>query len=235
MWPSASPGGRGALEIEAALTCGTDAKCYKRGHPVLLGPLPARFGHEYAGVVVAAGEDAPFAEGDRVCGANSAPCGACRACALDREELCDDLYPLLNGAYAERLLIPSRIAKINLHRVPDGIDMAVAASIEPVACAIHAAEDAGAAPGVRVGVVGTGPLGRMIVAACRARGAECDLLGRGEGEPRSYAAVVEAAGTLEAWRSAIELTEPGGTVSCSAAPRAAPSSPSTRIRCTTRR
>ena len=93
--------GEVVLRVEAALTCGTDAKCYRRGHPVLLGPAPAPFGHEYAGVVVARGEDAPFREGDLVCGVNSAPCGTCTACAAGREELCSDLYPLLNGAYAQ--------------------------------------------------------------------------------------------------------------------------------------
>src|SRR5664279_5389077 len=60
--------GEVVLRVEAALTCGTDAKCYRRGHPVLLGPVPAPFGHEYSGVVVACGEAAPFSEGDSVCG-----------------------------------------------------------------------------------------------------------------------------------------------------------------------
>ena len=113
--------GEVVLRIEAALTCGTDAKCYRRGHPVLLGPAPAPFGHEYAGVVVACGEDAPFKEGDLVCGVNSAPCGQCTACVAGREELCSDLYPLLNGAYAQLLRVPARIARVNLHRVPEGV------------------------------------------------------------------------------------------------------------------
>ena len=200
------------VAIEAALTCGTDAKCYRRGHPVLLGPSPARFGHEYAGVVTAAGEGAPFAVGTRVCGANSAPCGACRPCAIGREELCQDLYPLLNGAYAELLAVPARIARTNVHEIPPGVDAAVAAAIEPLACAVHGAEDAGAAPGVHVGIVGRGPLGRMLAIACRARGATCDVLGRDEGAPRSYDAVIEAAGTVEAWEHAIGLATPGATV-----------------------
>ena len=199
------------IAIEAALTCGTDAKCYRRGHPVLLGPAPAAFGHEYAGTVIATGDDAPFAVGDQVCGVNSAPCGDCGPCARGRVELCRSLFPLLNGAYAEQLLIPARIAAINLHRIPDGVPIEVAPAIEPLACAIHGAEDAGAAPGMRIGVIGRGPLGRMLEVACRARGAECDLLGRGEGTPESYDAVIEAAGAAEAWEQAIELTAPGGT------------------------
>jgi len=204
--------GEVVLRVEAALTCGTDAKCYRRGHPVLLGPAPAPFGHEYAGVVVARGEHAPFREGDLVCGVNSAPCGTCTACAAGREELCSDLYPLLNGAYAQLLRVPARIARVNLHRVPEGVAPEVAAAIEPLACAVHGADDADARPGQRIAILGRGPLGRLLALACEARGAIPELLGRGEGEPRSYETVIEAAGTPEAWASAMSLAAPGGTV-----------------------
>ena len=197
--PTPGPG-EVVVAVEAALTCGTDAKCFLRGHPVLLGDArPAPFGHEYAGVVAAVGDGAPFAVGDRVCGANSAPCGLCEACRRDREELCERLLPLLNGAYAELLLVPARIAARNLRHVPEGVPTEVAAAVEPRACAVHAADDAGAAPGVHVGVLGRGPLGRLVAHACASRGATYDLLGRDEGEPRGYDVVVEAAGTVEAW------------------------------------
>jgi L-iditol 2-dehydrogenase len=211
--PEPTPGpGEVVLRVDAALTCGTDAKCYRRGHPVLLGPAPARFGHEYAGTVVACGEAAPFAEGDVLCGVNSAPCQACPACLAGREELCSDLYPLLNGAYAEQLCVPARIARVNLHRVPEGVSPEVAAAIEPLACAVHGADDAGAAPGQRIAILGRGPLGRLLALACEARGATAELLGRGDGAARSYETVIEAAGTPEAWARAIDLAAPGGTV-----------------------
>lgn len=209
--PTPGPG-EVVLRVDAALTCGTDAKCYRRGHPVLLGPAPARFGHEYAGTVVACGEGAPFAEGDVVCGVNSAPCEVCPACVAGREELCSDLYPLLNGAYAEQLCVPARIARVNLHRVPDGVAPEVAAAIEPLACAVHGADDAGAGPGQRIAILGRGPLGRLLALACEARGATAELLGRGEGANRGYETVIEAAGTPEAWAQAIDLAAPGGTV-----------------------
>jgi L-iditol 2-dehydrogenase len=204
--------GEVVLRVEAALTCGTDAKCYRRGHPVLLGPPPAAFGHEYAGVVIACGEGAPFAEGDRVCGVNSAPCSTCPACLAGREELCAHLYPLLNGAYAELLRVPARIASVNLHRIPEGVAPEVAAALEPLACAVHGADDAGVTAGQHVAIVGRGPLARLLALACEARGATAELLGRGEDSPRSFETVIEAAGTPEAWERAIALAAPGGTV-----------------------
>ncbi len=199
--PDPAPGpGEVVIRVEAALTDGTDRKAYQRGHPVLLGPPPAPFGHEYAGVV-AASRSERFAPGDRVAGANSAPCGACRPCRRGREELCERLFPLLNGAYAELLRIPAPIVERNLHRVPDGLPLEVAAMVEPLACAVHGVEGAEG----DVAVLGRGPMARMLAALAGAPALGRDAGGR-------YDHVIEAAGTAEAWSRAVELARPGGTV-----------------------
>jgi NADPH:quinone reductase-like Zn-dependent oxidoreductase len=52
--PVAGPG-EVVVRIEAATTCGTDVKMWRRGHPMLAG-YPARFGHEMAGVREDTGE-----------------------------------------------------------------------------------------------------------------------------------------------------------------------------------
>ena len=212
--PTPAPGtGEVLLRVDAALTCGTDAKAFRRGHPVLLGPLPARFGHEYAGTVVAVGEGTRFVPGDRVAGANSSPCGACAACLRGQEPLCTDLFPLLNGAYAEHLLVPRRIAAINLHRLPDGIEPALGAMCEPLACALHGVEASGAEAGERVAVLGAGALGQMLAAALEARGCAVATLRSGDADPgEPFDRVIEAAGTAVAWERAIRLVRAGGTV-----------------------
>ena len=117
------------LQVEVALTDGTDLKAYRRGHPVLLGPPPSPFGHEVCGIDVATGR--------RMVAANSAPCGACAACTRGQETLCEHLFPLLNGAYAELLLVPERIARTNLLLVPPGLAPESAAMAEPLACCLH--------------------------------------------------------------------------------------------------
>ena len=101
------------VQVEVALTDGTDLKAFRRGHPVLLGPPPSPFGHEFCGVDVATGR--------RVVAANSAPCGACDACRRGQETLCANLLPLLNGSYAEFILVPAHIAGTNLLTVPPGM------------------------------------------------------------------------------------------------------------------
>ena len=133
--------------------------------------------------------------------------------ARGREELCSDLYPLLNGAYAELLCVPAHIARVNLHRVPEGVAAEVAAAIEPLACAVHGADDAD----VRAGPAHRHPRPRPARAPARVRlrGARRDAPSCSAAARASRAAtrrVIEAAGTPEAWEQAIALAAPGGTV-----------------------
>ena len=210
--PEPAPG-EVLLRVDAALTDGTDAKAYRRGHPILLGALPAPFGHEYAGTVAAVGQGAPFSVGQAVTGANSAPCGACRPCRRDDESLCERLRPLLNGAYAQYLLVPERIAAVNLHPLPAGLEPAVGALVEPLACALHGAEALGAEPGEYVAIVGVGPMGRLLAAALEQVGVEATLLARDSPAAEGgFDRAIEAAGREDAWLRAVDLVRPGGTV-----------------------
>ncbi len=205
------------LQVEVALTDGTDLKAYRRGHPVLLGPLPSPFGHEACGIDLASGR--------RVVVANSAPCGACPACTRGQETLCESLLPLLNGAYAELLLVPERIARRNLLPVPPGLATDVAAMAEPLACCLHGIEVAGVERGDTVAVVGLGPIGLMLCACVADAGgrpvgvgsrperrALATSFGAVPAEPEGADVVIEAAGTVEAWERALRLVRPGGTV-----------------------
>jgi L-iditol 2-dehydrogenase len=166
------------VRVLVAATCGTDLKAYRRGHPVLLGTLPAAFGHEYAGEVMAVGEGVTrWQVGMRVVGANSAPCGECFYCRRGQESLCE-LLVLWNGAYAEYALIPAHIVARNLYELPGGMDPAAAALAEPLACALHGVEDAGVQSGDTVAILGSGALGLLLLAAARGRGARVILCGR---------------------------------------------------------
>src|SRR3954469_9302403 len=86
------------ISIEAALTCGTDLKVYRRGYHARMIVPPAAFGHEPAGVISGGSADvSDWKRGGRVVVANSAPCGTCFFCQHRQENLCDDLL-FLNGA-----------------------------------------------------------------------------------------------------------------------------------------
>ena len=205
------------LQVEVAPTDGTDLKAYRRGHPVLLGPPPSPFGHEVCGIDVATGR--------RLVAANSAPCGMCAACARGQETLCEHLFPLLNGAYAELFLVPERVARRNLLPVPPGLPPEVAAMSEPLACCLHGIEVAGVGRDDTVAIVGLGPIGLMLCACVADAGGRpvgvgsraerrelAAFFGAVAADSRGADVVIEAAGTVEAWERALDLVRPGGTV-----------------------
>jgi L-iditol 2-dehydrogenase len=207
--------GDALVQIECALTDGTDLKTFRRGHPKLLAELPSPFGHEFCGFDITTGK--------RVVAANSAPCGRCGACARGRETLCENLLPLLNGAYAELLVVPAHIARVNLHPVPRSLPSEVAALVEPLACALHAVE--GIEPEQTVAVLGPGPMGLLLCACLRDAGATviaaggsaarrelAQSFGATPGDANGADVVVEATGKPKGWRDAVQAVRKGGTV-----------------------
>lgn len=198
--PAVGPG-EVRVRITAALTCGTDAKVFRRGYHAKMIRPPAVFGHEFAGVVesvgdgVAASADGPLALGDRVVAANSAPCGDCFYCRRGQQALCEDLL-FLNGAYAEFITVPARIVAANLWHVPSELPSEVAALAEPLACCVKGLEDTGVVAGETVVVLGLGPIGLMMVCLAAARGARVLAVGRRESR-LAAAAAMGAALTLD--------------------------------------
>lgn len=166
--PTSGPG-EVLLRIDAALTCGTDAKVFRRGYHARMIQPPALFGHEYTGTIEAVGEGVEgFEVGDAVVGANSAPCGVCEFCRRGRPALCDDLL-FLNGAFAEWLLVPERIVSKNLWPRPVGLDARLAAAAEPLACVLKGVDVLAPRAGDRAVLLGAGPIALMFVAELAAR------------------------------------------------------------------
>jgi L-iditol 2-dehydrogenase len=205
--PRPEPGpGDVLVQVEVALTDGTDLKAFRRGHPLLLGELPSPFGHEFCGIEVATGK--------RVVAANS-------AAGDERGEPIE----LLNGAYAELIVVPAAIAAVNLLPVPAGLAPEVAAMVEPLACCLRGVERAGIEAGDRVAILGAGPIGLMLAACVSDAGGRPEVVG-GRQERRALVpefggatgdgdgadVVIEAAGTEDAWQRALELIRPGGNV-----------------------
>ncbi|MBQ2645523.1 alcohol dehydrogenase catalytic domain-containing protein [bacterium] len=166
------------VKIEAALTCGTDLKTYRRGHPVLIKHTPSGFGHEFSGVIESVGKNVKnFQVGDRVVAANSAPCGTCFFCKRGEYNLCENLE-FLNGAYAEYINVPERIVQKNLIRISDSLSFERAAFCEPLANVVHGIEETHIKPGQTVGIVGVGTIGLMFVRLAKLKGAKVIAAGR---------------------------------------------------------
>jgi L-iditol 2-dehydrogenase len=236
--PSLKPG-QVRIQIEAALTCGTDLKVFKRGYHARMLIPPTLFGHEFAGVISELAPDVTgWRVGERVAVANSAPCGQCFYCRNRQENLCDDLL-FLNGAYAKSIVVPARLVQKNLLRLKPETDFCDAALVEPLACVVQGIEDSRLCPGQRVLVIGAGPIGLMFVALARHLGCRVTVAGRGKkrleiaqrlgaelvlnvGEQSglvtaippgsTFDVVIEAVGKPETWEAAVRLVRKGGTV-----------------------
>jgi L-iditol 2-dehydrogenase len=206
------PAGGVVVRVEATTACATDVKCLRHGH-LILGPYPARFGHETVG----RREDT----GERVLVGDSVACGSCPPCAAGRAQLCERMTWVVGG-FAERIAAPRGA----LHAVPEGLDAAGAAMAEPLAAALHAVARSGAVAGAEAAVLGGGTMGLMLARLLHLRGCDVTLADR-HPERRAQAQalgataverlarhdlVLEAVGRPEAWRAAIAAAAPGATV-----------------------
>jgi len=235
--PTPQPGpGELLVRIRAALTCGTDLKTYRRGHPKLaFGP----FGHEASGDVVAVGRDVKeFKPGDAIMWVQTAPCGECERCRAGAENLCERLFDdIALGAYADYIVLPRAIVRRNVFRKPVGLSYIEAAFLEPLSCVVHGwnvlrRANAQKPTPANVAIIGAGTIGLLHVLYARHAGVRTSVIARsaprltmarelGAEEvidanrpdaalgPR-FAAVIECAGTPDAWRQAIALTRPAG-------------------------
>ncbi|HUR83839.1 MAG TPA: zinc-binding dehydrogenase [Solirubrobacteraceae bacterium] len=208
----AEPEGEIVVAVEAATACATDVKCLLHGH-IILGPYPARFGHETVGRRRDTGE--------RVLVGDSVACGACPPCAAGRPQICERMTWVIGG-FAERIAAPAGA----LHAVPEGLDPAGAAMAEPLAAAVHAVARSGAAAGADAAVLGGGTMGLMlarllVLAGCdvtladrhRERRAQAEAFGTTAVEELGrHEIVLEAVGRPESWRAAIAAAAPGATV-----------------------
>ncbi|MGH7906511.1 MAG: zinc-dependent alcohol dehydrogenase [Candidatus Binataceae bacterium] len=197
-----SPGpGELLVEIKCALSCGTDLKTWRRGHPMFR--LPAPFGHEFAGVVAGVGEGADqFRIGDELMLAPTAPCGTCFHCARGQENLCKDAVGrMLMGAYADFILIPAHIVARNAFLKPAALPFDEAAMLEPLSCVLHAHAMAKPEPFESVLIVGAGAFGLLHMLALKAIGVrEIAVAGRGQ-RRLSWAGELGADRVIDATRS----------------------------------
>jgi L-iditol 2-dehydrogenase len=239
--PPALKPGEVRIRIEAALTCGTDLKVFKRGYHARMIIPPAVFGHELSGVISEIAPDVRlWKTGERVVAANSAPCDRCFFCNNNQENLCEDLL-FLNGAYAESIVVPARLVQKNLLRLKPKTDFHNAALTEPLACVVQGVEDTQLRAGQNVLVIGAGPIGLMFVALAKNFGCNIAVAGRhaarmaaarrlgasevidiGDGENlvtkihkatrTHFDAVIEAVGRPKVWEAAVHLVRKGGAV-----------------------
>ena len=165
------------LRVLRANICGTDLRIYHGGHrhyPPGARRIP---GHEVVGEVVAAG--AALAEqyplGRRLFVAPNMGRGDSRETISGNNNLdpqFDAIGITLDGAFAEYMRVPAAAVRGgNLMPVAAGVDPAVAALTEPLACVWRGQNKISVGAGDVALIMGAGPIGVLHVMLARLRGA----------------------------------------------------------------
>lgn len=159
------------VQIKAALTCGTDLKAFKRGHPVI--PMPGVFGHEFSGIVAEVGKGVKgFKAGDEIMAVHSAPCLKCRYCRKKLYNLCEEtMNTKILGTFAEYILLPSHIVRQNVFHKPKYLSFEEAAFLEPLSCVVHGMESLKIERGDYALIIGAGPIGLLHLLLLKEKGA----------------------------------------------------------------
>lgn len=167
--PQAGPG-QVLVRIKRIGICGSDIHVYHGKHPYT--SYPVTQGHEVSGQIAALGEGVEgLTVGQRVTIEPQVFCGKCYPCTHGKYNLCESLKVMgfqTTGTASEYFAADqSKITPL-----PEGMSYDEGAMIEPLAVTVHAARRAGDVRGLRVCVLGCGPIGILLIQSLKALGAE---------------------------------------------------------------
>ena len=164
------------IRVEACGICHTDLKKIEHN---LLAP-PRIYGHETAGVVVAAGAGVTrFRAGDRVVAFHHIPCLNCFYCQRKIYAQCPVYkkvgvtagFEPAGGGFAQYVRVMDWIVERGVEKIPDGISFERATLVEPLNTCLKAVTRCDPQPQDFVVILGQGPIGLMFTMLTRRAGA----------------------------------------------------------------
>jgi threonine dehydrogenase-like Zn-dependent dehydrogenase len=170
--PAARPAaGQALVRIKATGLCYTDMSIlkgeYKGRKPV---PIPVIMGHEAAGIVAEVGKGVDTLRvGQRVGLEVLSGCGTCRNCRQGYKNMCTDWNHVgitCHGTFCEYLVLPESL----VHPLPDSVDLADAALLEPLSLVVRSVEHVQPQVGESAVIVGPGTVGLLHLQALKAAG-----------------------------------------------------------------
>ena len=154
--------------------CGSDIHVWHGKHPFT--SYPVTQGHEVSGEIAALGAGVEnFEVGQKVTIQPQVVCGKCYPCRHGKYNLCETLKVMgfqTTGVASEYFAVDA--AKVT--PLPQEMSFDEGAMIEPLAVAVHAVRKFGDMQGMRVAVLGAGPIGILVAQAAKGMGAESVLI-----------------------------------------------------------
>jgi L-iditol 2-dehydrogenase len=222
--------------------CGSDIHYYTQGR---IGSQQAKFpysvGHEGAGVVVETGTEVTRVKpGDKIAIEPAMPCGECDQCRSGRQHTCRKIRFLgtpgqAEGCLSEYIVMPEE----NCFPLPGRLTKDHGSISEPLSIGIYSVKKAGGIKGLKIGILGFGPIGMSVLLASGLHGIDSayvtdkiderlaiaaregaaftgnpvkeDIVKRiKENEPLGLDVVFECCGQQEALDQAVDILKPGG-------------------------
>ena len=154
--------------------CGSDIHVYHGEHPFT--SYPVTQGHEVSGEIVKSGEGVEgFEPGQKVTIQPQVVCGKCYPCRHGKYNLCEELKVMgfqTTGTASHYFAVDA--AKVT--KLPDDMSFDEGAMIEPLAVAVHAIRQAGDVKGLKIAVLGAGPIGILVAQTAKGMGAESVMI-----------------------------------------------------------
>jgi 2-desacetyl-2-hydroxyethyl bacteriochlorophyllide A dehydrogenase len=217
------------IQVMASGICGTDVHIYRGEY---LGEYPVIPGHEFAGVITAAGNQVTrFKTGDRVAVEPNIACDNCIHCLNNRQNFCLNWQAIgvtLPGGMEQYVTAPEK-AVFSVGDLP----FEQAAFMEPLSCVVHGVECTHIDLADKVAILGAGPIGDLILQMARLQGAaHITMLENNPGRAElarqlgadqvvdrmedlqlnAYDVVIEATGVIPVMNRAIDFARHGGSV-----------------------
>ena len=159
------------VRVKVCGVCGTDVHIYEGDKGAAEVTPPTILGHEFAGIVEAAGENVTkYKKGDRVCVDPNAYCGKCDFCKEGKAHYCTDMIgygTTVNGGFAEYC----SVKESQIYLLGEHTSFEQGAMAEPVACCLHGIDLCEIKPGSSVLVIGGGMIGLLMIQLARLSGA----------------------------------------------------------------
>jgi L-iditol 2-dehydrogenase len=224
--------------------CGSDIHYYTQGK---IGSQQVKFpftvGHEGAGVVVETGKEVTSVRpGDKIAIEPAMPCGECDQCLAGRHHTCRKMRFLgcpgqAEGSLSEYIVMPEKNCfPLSGKLTPDHGSIS-----EPLAIGVYSVRKSGGVNGLRMAILGFGPIGMSVMLAAKVEGSEkiyvTDKIDERlaiavkenaswtgnplkdniieqirKNEPLGLDVVFECCGQQEALDQAVDILKPGGKI-----------------------